>query len=175
MIDGPARRPAGHIVAGVGVHQGDVTHGGLRLQQLVDGRVAGFGVAVPAVEDVQFRVAGDRGGDVAGVVWGSDNSYGDCVRIISSYDYDTGDVEMWVNPDCALGELGNPSVTVAGVYPGNAYVAYAFRQSYGNTTQTIDNLIVGTSWDEVCCECIPEPASLAMLVLSGLLFVARRR
>lgn len=101
--------------------------------------------------------------------------FGECHRVVTSYDFDSGISEMWIDPDCDLDEndpLQVPKITSAS-YTGTAAVAYAFRQSDANSTQDIDNLLVGTGFDEVCCPCIPEPSSLLLLALAGL--VIRRR
>jgi len=114
-------------------------------------------------------------GSGPGAVWSTDFAYDSCHRIVTSYDYDSGDVEMWVDPIIALGPEGNPSVTVTGVYPGDEITAYAFRQGYNNPAiENCDNLIVADAWADVCCECVPEPSTLALLVLGGLALARRR-
>ena len=123
-----------------------------------------------------FQAAG--GGEDASVFWSTDFEYGTCHRIITSYEYDTGIGEMWVDPDCALGPEGNPKITDTG-YDSNELVAYAFRQDNyypdPDPTQKIDSLLVATTWAEVCCECIPEPATLSLLGFAGLALIRRRR
>ncbi|MBN2559436.1 MAG: PEP-CTERM sorting domain-containing protein [Phycisphaerae bacterium] len=125
-----------------------------------------------------WQGAGDGDLPGEGIPWANDFMYETCHRVITSYDFDTGDVEMWIDPDCALGAGGNPSVTITGVYPNNAIEAYAFRQYNYNDpdpVHTIDNLLVATTWDEVCCQCVPEPATLSLLGFGALALIRRRR
>ena len=133
--------------------------------------------APPQVEnDYTFGFQAAGSGEDASVFWGEDFLYGTCHRVITSYEFDTGYGEMWIDPDCALGPGGNPKIDDTG-YSSNLLMAYAFRQDdhYPNPdpTEKIDSLLVGTTWEEVCCECVPEPASLLLLGLAGLLI--RRR
>ena len=123
-----------------------------------------------------FQAAG--GGEDASVFWTEDFQYGTCHRIITSYEYDTGIGEMWVDPICELGPDGNPKITDTG-YSANALEAYAFRQDNyypdPDPTQWVDSLDVATTWAEACVVCVPEPVTLSLLVVGGLLVMRRRR
>lgn len=94
-------------------------------------------------------------------------SYGTTYRVISSYNFDTGFSQLWVNAVAA----GDPSIMSTTADPGENISSYAFRQATGNTTQVIDNLIVATTFGEV----VPAPSSLALLGLGGLTAFRRRR
>ena len=126
--------------------------------------------------DFTFGYQAAGSGEVASVFWPGDFEYGTCHRIVTSYEYDTGFGQMWVDPDCDLGPGGNPSVSDTG-YTGNAFEAYAFRQdtqtAAPDCNEFVDNLLVATTWEEACCGCIPEPASLLLLGL-GFSLIRRR-
>ncbi|HOW69593.1 MAG TPA: PEP-CTERM sorting domain-containing protein [Phycisphaerae bacterium] len=117
-------------------------------------------------------------GTGAGAIWGTGFTFGTVHRIVASYENATGQGELWVDPDPALGEDGNTKLSVTNGPSANANaVAYALRQgSLGATsgllagTQEVDNLRVGTSFAEV----IPEPATLILLALGGLAALRRR-
>lgn len=84
-------------------------------------------------------------------------------RVITSYNFSTGLCTMWID--------GNQILTHQW-YTGNANTAYAFRQgSSGALRLTVDNLIVATSYDEV----VPEPATMLLLGLGGILSLVRRK
>jgi len=140
---------------------------------------AGKVFASPANEagnDFTFAFQAAGSGEVPAVYWPTDFSFGTCHRIIASYEYDTGYGEMWVDPDCALGPDGNLKIDDTG-YTANALAAYAFRQathSGVNPIETVDNLVVSTSWAEACCVCVPEPATLALFAIGGLALLRRR-
>jgi hypothetical protein len=120
-----------------------------------------------------FQAAGS--GDDAAVTWPSGFEYGTCHRIIVEYGYDTGYGRMWVDPDCDLGPDGNLYIDDTG-YTGDAFEAFAFRQASDVTcTQKVDNLLVADTWADVCCECVPEPATLALMTLGALVILRRRR
>jgi len=138
---------------------------------------AKIGVTLPAAGgDYRFYLWQGSGSGPGTALWATDFQYSTCHRIVTAYDYDTGDVEMWVDPVLALGEDGNPSVEVLGIYPGNEIIAYAFRQGSNNpATEDVDNLQVGTTWGDVAGPCVPEPGTLALLLIGGVLAARRRR
>ncbi len=85
-------------------------------------------------------------------------------RVVTSYNFTTGLCTMWVN---------GTEVLTQNWYTGNANTAYAFRQgSSGSLRLTVDNLVVATSYAEAA---VPEPATMALLGLGGLLAVVRRK
>ncbi len=90
-------------------------------------------------------------------------------RIVSAYTYDTKLNEVWVDP------ISEASTEITGTWGGSSSgncpaENYAFRQGgNGTAIHTVDNLLVGTSFNEV----LPEPGSLMLFL--GLLGLARRR
>ncbi len=98
--------------------------------------------------------------------WATDFSYGSTQRVIASYDFDTGEINLWINAT----SMGDTHLTLTG-FAGDAMEAMAFRQSTGNTSQLIDNLRVGGTFAEV----VPTPGAAALMGIAGLASVRRRR
>ncbi len=88
-------------------------------------------------------------------VWSTDLAYGTTYRIVSSYNYDTGAAQLWVNP---VNEA-SPKLTVGGV-ASIAVDSYGVREASnsGTTQQIIDNLCVGTLFNDVIT-CAPPPST----------------
>lgn len=85
-------------------------------------------------------------------------------RVVSSYEYSSGLCTLWVD---------GTQVLTQNWFANNANTAYALRQgSSGALRLTVDNLVVATTFAEAA---IPEPATMALLGLGGLLAVVRRK
>ncbi len=93
-------------------------------------------------------------------------TYGTTYRVVIAYDYNTKVSELWIDP---VSEA-SPKITLSESY-STAHVAFGLRQGAGNSTQTIDNLIVGTTFAEV----VPEPAAALLMLGLGCLMAIRRR
>ena len=92
--------------------------------------------------------------------WESDLTYGTKYRVVHSYDFDSGEKSLWIDP---LNQM-SARITATDSMVSNAMVQYAFRQSTGNTFQEIDNLTVATTFTEARTG-VPEPASLMLWML----------
>lgn len=133
-----------------------------------------IGITAPtAGGNFAFSLIGTDKNSVAITPVLGDSVYGTKYRIVASYSQD-GTCKLWVNP---LNE-SSISQSVATSYTNFAMSAFAFREvgtatgSYATlTTQTLDNLVVGTSFAQV----VPEPATMAILGLGGLITLIRRR
>ena len=106
--------------------------------------------------------------DADGEVFSGDLSFGTTYRLVSYYDYTAMQGKLWIDPV----DESSPGFLATDPGYSDPVTAYAFRQSSGDSSQTIDNLCVATTFDEALT-CIPEPASLMLLGLGALLL--RRR
>jgi hypothetical protein len=81
-----------------------------------------------------------------GATWASQLTYGVQYTVAVKYDAAAGSAQLWVNPTSEL----STSISAAGGATGTVVSAFAFRQAGGNTGQVIDNLQVGTSFEDTC-------------------------
>ena len=131
---------------------------------LFDGRIW---ITAPTTQGYRLAISNDNSiTENDGEAFTGDLAFGTKYRIVHSYDYDSKSATLWVNP---VNEF-SPSVTATDPGFSDEVSAYAFRQAGGNSTQTIDNLIVATSFSEA----VPEPSTLALLGLSCLWIRPRR-
>jgi hypothetical protein len=104
-----------------------------------------------------------------GPVWGTDLVFGTEYLAIIAYEFDTGASRLWIDPVSEAST--NLAVAGIGTTPLNAFSLRQANPTVGTSMQTIDNLIVATSFAEV----IPSPGGLALLTLGGLIATRRRR
>lgn len=117
---------------------------------------------------------GIQGGNETRVDWSTGLNFASTHNVVVSFDYDTMLTTLWIDPTSE----SSTSVTTTGTYQDSA-TAFAFRQSTGNSFETIDNLKVGTTFADVVPGAVPEPSTLAIASLGGLscllLFRKKRR
>jgi len=129
-----------------------------------NGRV--FATTAVAGGDFTFGIS-DAVGTTPSATFGSDFSFGTTYRLVVAYNFDLGTSQLWVNPT----SMASPSITSTDVDTLQAMATFAFRQAAGNTTQTIDNLAVATTFSEV----VPEPSAALLVVISIATLAFRRR
>jgi len=96
-----------------------------------------------------FGIALDANGSTPSVTWATDLSFDTTYNIVVSYDYNTGDSQLWVDPV----NMMSTSISDTGGTASTAIDGFAFRQSNDYTgTQVIDNLLVGKSFSDVPVE-----------------------
>lgn len=82
-----------------------------------------------------------------GVIWPSDLVFGQTYTVAIMYDPTAGSATLWVDPATEA----SPSVThTDGAYAAQDCGSFALRQFGQDTSQIIDNLMCGTSFQEVC-------------------------
>ena len=107
---------------------------------------------------------------IASETWPTDLAFDTTYRVVHSYNYDTGAIQMWIDP---VNE-SSPSVSATDGIAGDAEQNYSLRESSSNSKQLIDCLQVATTFDEAN-NCVPEPVSALLLMVGGLGLACVRR
>ncbi len=99
--------------------------------------------------------------------WATDLTFGEWNRIIISYSRGTGEARLWINP------ISQASTNLMYISPfaNTAMEGIAFRQAAGDSSQMIDNVNLGTTFDDV----VPAPGPAALMVLGGMTILRRHR
>jgi hypothetical protein len=103
----------------------------------------------------QFNMGISNGPTNTPIMWPSPLNVDTWYVIATRFDAATGIATLWVNP--ADENSASISGTDAGA-TGRGLAAYAFRQSTANWGYKVDDLSVGTSFDETCAN-YPTPVS----------------
>ncbi len=129
----------------------------------------------PDGRDFSLAVGGSNSTSVASsgaTAWLNGFNFGMTLRVVVSYDFDSGDSRLWVNP----ASMGSTNVTYDGAF-SDAINSFALRQANPtdpDPTSFIDNLCVANSFGDAL-NCVPEPATLGLVAMGVLALVRRRR
>ncbi len=122
-----------------------------------------------------------RGTNADATAWASDLNYDQTYQIVVKFDAAAGTATMWIDP-ANEGDVNVVSTNVDAV--GLTSSRIALRQdstSPGLTNIEVDNLVVATSFAEVCPAAAPSASQTGMLIMSllllggGTVFMLRRR
>lgn len=128
-----------------------------------------------------FGLSASSGGQQ--VAWPVDLNFGSTYKIVVSYEYNTGETNLWVDP------VNEASLSITDTNVGGAATginALALRQDFAgdgpNHEILVDSVAIGDDFDSVFLNSmngsnIPEPASLglALMAAAGIGCVRRRR
>jgi hypothetical protein len=103
---------------------------------------------------------GETSSSTIASTFATDFSFGTTYRLSGNYTFDTGISTLSVDGGASIDSSSQAD-------PGEDLSAWAFRQSGGNTSQVIDNLVVTSN--------VPEPGTVGVLALFGIAGLMRRR
>ncbi len=109
---------------------------------------------------------------VDGTLWPTELSFDTTYTAVASYDAATGESKLWLDP---VDESSTNISNSAGGATGTLIEAFALRQSNDYTgSQIIDNVCVATTFGDAL-NCVPEPASIVILLVGFAGLVSIRR
>lgn len=125
----------------------------------------------PSLVGGDFVFGMSPAGSSPNVTWPSGQTFGQTYRLVGSYNADTLECKLWVDPTSEA----SPSISAIDS-AANAVSAFGLRQATADNTQLITNLAIGTSFSDVVNP-VPEPSTfgLAAAALGIASFSARRR
>ena len=102
---------------------------------------------VPGTGGGNYTLGLSSANSSADVAWSADLTYGVTYRAIVKFDQDTGVATLWVDASSS----SDSSITGSTPSSGTSIDSFALRQSNSSTdeTVTVDNLIIGQTFDEV--------------------------
>lgn len=119
--------------------------------------------------DFTLGFSASSGGQVA--AWPTDLSFGEEYNLIVSYDYDSGDSKLWVNPVDSSSDF---LMDTAGEM--TAISTLALRQDFiggtANNEILVDAVAAGSDFDGVLRSIVPEPEASLLFVVTGLMMLA---
>lgn len=110
----------------------------------------------------KYRISIANGGFVT-AVFPQDLSLGETHVVISRYNTGTGESTLWVDPTSEA----SPSVSAADATTTTTIYGISFRQQAGIGSMSIDDLLVGSTFDEVLLILVNANANLSALTLSS--------
>jgi len=141
----------------------------------------GFGFSarldiVAATSGGDFTVGIASNDSTADATWATDLTFGNFYRAVVRFDQPNNQAQLWVDAtnESDVSILGDDKAD-----PGNTITQFALRQSDSdqNETVTVDNLVIGQTFQDVVTPFtpVPEPSGLLVLGLFGFAGLARRR
>ncbi len=126
-----------------------------------------------------FTIGLSSSGGNHNVTWADDFTFGQTIKAVLSYDFDTGDSELWLDPiNQASANIVDTGVTEPGAI-GAPIEGFAFRQDFWgsgvNPYQVrVENNFVSNNFNDVFTG-VPEPTTLVLLGMGGMILLRRRR
>jgi len=129
-----------------------------------------------ATDKFTFGLSASSGGQIA--KWGTDFDFGTEHLIVGSYDFNSGETNLWVDPT----DINSTKITdINGGGAGTAINSLGIRQDFlggdANNQILLDAVSLASSFDEaVAGLAVPEPSTIALSVLGlcGLVGLRRR-
>lgn len=106
--------------------------------------------------------------------WATDLDFGTTYQMVVSYEYDTGQAALWIDP----ADVNSTSITDT-KGEETAIEALAFRQDFiggaPNNAVHVNVAALGDDFDAVLAAIVPEPSTFALAALGALTLLAGRR
>lgn len=123
-----------------------------------------------------FGLSATSGGQVS--KWADDLNFGQQYKIVTSFDFDTGESKLWVDPvDSSSTSISDTNAAAIGSFVSALGMRQDFIGGDPNNQILVDAVAIGDEFDDVVRDVmIPEPGSIALTMLGlASLAVARRK